>query len=173
MESYLEALQVWVKGSSISYVMTQYQWAWPVSECLHFVGLCLLIGSVGIFDLRMIGFLKPIPLGALHRLIPWGILGYGINLVTGLSFLSGYPDQYVHNPAFQIKILFMMTAGLNVTVFYLTIYRKGTFAGAGERPPLGARVAGGVSLLCWIGVIICGRYLTFYRPPHFFWCPWC
>jgi hypothetical protein len=79
---------------SISYVMKHYQWAWPTAECLHFIGLCLLIGTVGVFDLRMIGFLRRIPLGALHRLIPWGVFGYGINVVTGVSFLSTYPDQY-------------------------------------------------------------------------------
>ena len=158
---------------SISYVMKHYQWAWPTAECLHFIGLCLLIGTVGVFDLRMIGFLRRIPLGALHRLIPWGVFGYGINVVTGVSFLSTYPDQYIHNPAFQIKILFMATAGVNVLVLYLTMYRSVALVGAGEQAPLGARLAAGISLACWIGVIVCGRYLTFYRPPNYFWCPWC
>jgi hypothetical protein len=173
MEGVLEAIQIWVKGTSLSYLMTHYQWAWPISECLHFMGLCLLIGTVGVFDLRMIGFLKRIPLGKLHRLIPWGIFGYGINVVTGLSFLSGRPDQYIHNPAFQIKILFMLVAGLNVAVFYLTMYRRVALMGSEQRAPLGARLAGAISLACWIGIIVCGRYLTFYRPPNFFWCPWC
>ena len=153
--------------------MKHYQWAWPTAECLHFIGLCLLIGTVGVFDLRMIGFLRRIPLGALHRLIPWGVFGYGINVVTGVSFLSTYSDQYIHNPAFQIKILLMATAGVNVLVFYLTMYRRVALVGAGEQAPLGARLAAGISLACWIGVIVCGRYLTFYRPPNYFWCPWC
>jgi hypothetical protein len=153
--------------------MTQYQWAWPIGESLHFLGLCMLVGTVGVFDLRMIGLLKSIPLGALHRLIPWGILGFGINLATGLSFLSTYPDQYIHNPAFQIKILFMIVVGLNMSAFYLTMYRKVVSVGSGELAPFAARLAGAISLACWIGVIICGRYLTFYRPPLYYWCPWC
>jgi hypothetical protein len=173
MESGLQALQVWLRSTSLSYVMTHEQWAWPISESLHFLGLCLLIGTVGVFDLRMIGFLKRVPLGALHQLIPWGILGYVINLLTGITFLAGYPDQYIHNPAFQIKVLFMAVAGLNVALFYLTMYRRVVSAGSGDAAPLGARIAGGVSLGCWIGVITCGRFLTFFRPPSHFWCPWC
>jgi hypothetical protein len=35
-----------------------------------------------------------------------------------------------------------------------------------------ARIIAVTSLACWIGVIICGRLLTFYRPP-WHWCPWC
>lgn len=173
MEAFLDAAQVWLKTTWLSHLMTEYQWAWPISECLHFLGLCLLIGAIGVFDLRMIGFLKRIPIGALHRLVPWGILGYSLNLATGVSFLSGYPDQYIHNPAFQIKILLMGVAGLNVAAFYLTMYRRVAFLRIGEEAPLAARLTGGLSLACWIGVIVCGRYLTFYRPPNFFWCPWC
>ena len=172
MEGYLDALEVWIKATSLSHVMTHAQWAWPFSESMHFIGLCLLIGTVGVFDLRMIGLLKRLPLAALHALIPWGVLGYAINVLTGLSFLAGYPDQYIHNPAFQIKILFMIVAGLNVAAFYLTTYHHIDSGSEGD-VPVAARVAGGISLGCWLGVIVCGRFLTFFRPPNHFWCPWC
>jgi hypothetical protein len=152
--------------------MNDTRWAWPIAESLHFIGLCLLFGIIGLFDLRLIGFLKRLPLAALHRLIPWGILGYGINVLTGLTFISGFPDQYIHNPAFQTKILFMTTAGLNVVVFYLATYRHILDVGSGQDAPRRARIAGAVSLLCWTGVIVCGRFITFFRPP-FHWCFWC
>jgi hypothetical protein len=171
MEAFLVALQQWIKSTWLSYVMTHEQWAWPLSESIHFLGLCLLIGTIGVFDLRMIGLLKRLPLASLHSLVPWGVLGYVINGITGLSFLAGYPDQYIHNPAFQLKILFMIVAGFNVAVFYLTVYRRlNSDTGAA---PIQARIAGAVSLVCWIGVIVCGRFLTFFRPPNYFWCPWC
>ena len=45
-------------------------WGWPVAESIHFFGLCLLVGTVGLFDLRMMGFAKEISLADLHRLGP-------------------------------------------------------------------------------------------------------
>ena len=42
-------------------------WGWPAVESLHFIGLSLLIGTVGLFDLRMMGLAKGIPMSALHR----------------------------------------------------------------------------------------------------------
>ena len=147
-------------------------WEWPVAESIHFIGLSMLIGTVGIFDLRLIGIGRQIPLITLHRLIPFGIAGYVMNMLTGACFLTAAPDQYIYNPSFQLKILCMSIAGLNVLFFYTTQFRKITMLGAGEHAPLPARVVGGVSLVCWLGVIAFGRLLTFYRPP-FHWCPWC
>ena len=172
MDAYVHSLQRWLVTTHVSYFMTHVRWAWPISESIHFIGLCLLIGTVGLFDLRMMGLVKSVPVAALHRLIPFGILGYCMNILTGLTFLSGYPDQYIYNPAFQSKMLFMGTAGLNVAVFYLTMYRRVKVTGPADEAPLPARIAGAVSFVCWLGVIVCGRMLTFYRPP-WHWCPWC
>ena len=80
------------------------RWAWPVLESLHFFGMSLLIGTVGVFDLRLMGFARGIPYAALHRLIPLGISGFILNASTGLFFLSGTPDQYLYNRAFIVKV---------------------------------------------------------------------
>jgi len=139
-------------------------WGWPLAESLHFIGLSLLIGTIGLFDLRLLGFGRRIPIAAMHRLIPWGLLGFGINLLSGLSFLMTEPDQYVYNPSFHFKVLFLGTAGLNALAFYLTSYRRVTAAGASPDAPRLAKVIAAVSLTMWLSVIVAGRLLTFYRP---------
>jgi hypothetical protein len=140
------------------------QWAWPVLESLHFFGMSLLIGTVGVFDLRLMGFARGIPYAALHRLIPIGISGFILNASTGLFFLSGTPDQYLYNRAFIVKVGCMLVAGLNVAFFYARVFARLQRTGADADPPLGARLAGGVSLTAWIGVMSAGRLLTFFRP---------
>ena len=55
-------------------------------------------------DLRMLGFLKGIPYSTLHRLLPWGVLGFGINVVTGILFFIGAPpDFYVEQPGLLLE----------------------------------------------------------------------
>jgi hypothetical protein len=167
----LVALARWLHTTTLAGYMNG-AWQWPVAESLHFIGLSLLMGTVGLFDLRLMGLAKQIPFSALHRLIPWGIGGYFLNMLTGICFLTAATDQYMYNPAFQLKILAMSIAGVNVLLFYTTMFRKVMTLGPGENAPLPARIIGGVSLTCWIGVIAFGRLLTFFRPP-FHWCPWC
>ncbi len=164
----MEPLQLWLIRSfttveSVSALM-RTQWAWPVAESLHFVGLCMLFGTIGMFDLRLLGVAKQIPIGALHRLVPWGVGGYLLNMATGATFLLTEPDQYILNPAFHLKIFFMGLAGLNILAFYLTMFREVRTFGVGGDAPRPAKVVACASLLLWTGVIICGRLLTFYRP---------
>jgi hypothetical protein len=147
-------------------------WGWPTVESLHFVGLSMLIGAVGLFDLRMLGLARGIPMGALHRMIPWGIGGYGLNVLTGFLFVTSAPDQYLFNPAFQIKLGLMAVAGLNVLFFYRFVFARVRGSAPTDRAPRAARVAAGVSLACWVGVIVCGRLITYFRPPYH-WCWWC
>ena len=149
------------------------QWGWPIAECFHFIGLCLLFGTVGFFDLRMLGVARAVPLRSLHRLIPFGIAGFAICAITGTLFVMTTPDQYLHNPAFLTKLLLMLVAGLNMLLFYLVAARSVWLAAADGGPPLPARLFGLVSLLCWLGVMTCGRVITAFRPPAFYWCPWC
>src|ERR1700746_2599046 len=85
--------------------MTYNKWWWAFMMDLHFLGLVLLIGSVGALDLRIMGFAKQMPVEPLHRLMPWGLAGFGINLVTGLLAFIGMPEFYTLDYAFWVKML--------------------------------------------------------------------
>ncbi len=135
-----------------------------MAESIHFLGLSTLVGCVGLFDLRLLGMAKRIPIAALHKLIPWALLGFAINVTSGTMFLLTEPDQYVDNPSFQFKVLFIMLAGINALAFYRTSWGRATAHNAPPEAPRAAKFAAIVSLSLWIGVIVCGRLLTFFRP---------
>ena len=149
------------------------QWGWPIVEVVHFAGLCLLVGAVGAFDLRMIGLVGNISLPALHKLVPFGVLGFVLSVSSGFLFVVSAPDQYLYNPAWQLKMALLGVAGLNMALFYLTVARRLKLLGPDDPPPLAARLFAALSLTCWIGVIAAGRVITAFRPPSFFWCAWC
>jgi hypothetical protein len=144
--------------------MMRTAWGWPIAESIHFIGLSMLVGCIGVFDLRLLGLGKRIPIASLHKLIPWGLAGFAINITSGSMFLLTEPDQYIYNPAFQFKVLFVMLAGANALTFYITTYRRATAPNASPDAPRTAKVIAAVSLSLWVAVIVCGRLLTFYRP---------
>jgi hypothetical protein len=142
----------------------QLHWSWPAVESAHFIGLTLLLGPIAAWDLRLLGLLGDVPAAAFHRLVPFAVIGFGINAATGSLFLMTFPDQYVYNPAFHLKVLCLILAGVNVAFFYLVVFRRIRTLPPGRPLPLLARLSGGVSIVLWITVILCGRMITFFRP---------
>jgi uncharacterized membrane protein len=140
--------------------MANFKWAWAASETVHFIGLCLLFGVVLLIDLRMLGFLKSISFSALHRLLPWGVLGFGINVLTGMFFFVGAPTNfYAANPTFFWKLALILVAGANA--LYFTVFEHAWTVEAGDTPPMAAKVAAAAGILLWTGVIFCGQMLPF------------
>src|SRR5258706_9526647 len=89
-----------VRSSALPhFVYVNEPWLWPTCEILHYLGLSLLLGTVGLFDLRVLGLAKGIPPYAIHRLGPWGGGGSILNVLTGILFFSCHPDQNFYNPA--------------------------------------------------------------------------
>jgi uncharacterized membrane protein len=164
----IHAFQIWLvtaiaHGSPVADLM-RLAWTWPIIESLHFLGLCLLVGAIGTFDLRLLGIGRRVPIASVHRLVPWGIAGFALNITTGIMFVLTEPDQYIYNPAFHLKLTFITIAGLNAGMFYVTSYRRAFGPAATLDAPARARVIAAISLTAWVVVIVCGRMITFYRP---------
>ena len=161
--------EVFVRSTWLhAFVVHNEPWVWPLCETLHYLGLSLLLGTIGLFDLRALGMAKGIPLRAIHRLVPFGIAGYLLNVATGIVFFSGHPDQYFYNDAFRFKALFMAVAGVNILIFYGSkIVEDMRSLAPGAASGLLLKLVAGTSLSMWIAVLVCGRLLTFFRPPFF------
>jgi hypothetical protein len=146
---------------SIRYFVIDYsRWVWPILETLHFLGLILLIGTIGLLSLRILGFLKQVPVGPLHRFIPLGIAGFIVNIITGFMFFVGMPFFYVFNWFFQMKILTILIAGVTLVVFYCTgSFRKWGALGANEDAPGLAKLVAVSSIVLWIAIVVLGRYI--------------
>ena len=150
-----------LKATELSHFMTGSKWAWPLCETLHFIGLALLIGVVGMLDLRLLGRMRHLSYAAVHSLIPWGILGFVINLITGALVFIGAPDQYLDNVAWWYKLAFLAIAGLNVLYFETTQAKRALTIGSGDDTPRAFKVIGAVSIFSWFMVLYWGRMLPF------------
>lgn len=142
-------------------LVSKYWWAFMMD--LHFIGLALLIGTVGILNLRVLGFEKRLTGASLHRLMPWAMAGFGINVLTGTLAFIGMPAYYTFDVAFWLKILAILLLGLNAAIFYLTdAFQSVERLGPGEDAPRLAKLVAGSSLFLWFAVITLGRYIQSY-----------
>ena len=144
--------------------MVGSKWWWAFMMDLHFIGLALLIGTIGLLDLRIMGFVKQIPLEPLHRLVPWAMAGLGINVVTGLLAFIGMPTFYAFDIVFWYKMFTILLLGLNAAAFYLTgVFDGVEHLGAGQDAAISAKLIAASSLLLWFVVIMLGRYIQVFE----------
>lgn len=151
----------WFTAASVEGFVTNSPWVWPAAETLHFIGLSLLFGVLFLVNLRLLGAgaLRAVSFASLHRLLPWGMLGFGVNLVTGMLFTIAAPDQYINNTPFYWKMGCLMIAGLNI--LYLTVFDKLWALEPGDDAALLDKAIAASAIGAWVGVIYAGRMLPF------------
>jgi hypothetical protein len=145
-----------IQHSPLGELMRRVGWLFPACQSLHFIGMSLLFGAIGLVDLRILGFFKSIPIPAVLKLIPIAIAGFALNLLTGAAFVASNPYQYWPSPMFKLKMAVIVWAGVNALYFTFAEYRK--LAHAGE-PDFQSRVLAGTSIVFWLIVILAGRLL--------------
>ena len=149
--------------SAITEVAVYSSWAWPAAEAVHFLGLSLSFGVLLALNLRILGVMSRIPFADVHRLLPWGMLGFGANLITGMFFFVGQPAQYTASAPFYWKVLFLVIAGANF--LYLTVFVKAWHradsGNAGFDASAGDKAMAILSLASWLVVLFAGRMLPF------------
>jgi hypothetical protein len=152
------ALQKSALGSTIS----ESTWMFPTIETVHVLAIATVIGSIVVVDLRLVGLAsKNRPVSAITReFLPWTWAAFGLALITGSLLFTSRAADYLAIPAFLIKFGFMALAALNMLAFHFTTERTMSQWDTGQ-PVLGARVAGGLSLVLWSLVVVCGRKVGF------------
>jgi hypothetical protein len=126
-----------------------------------------MAGTVGLFDLRLLGIGRGIPPQSLHRLLRFGVAGFAVSVITGTLFIAGMPDQYFYNLAFKVKVVALFLTGCNVLLFYSLEFKHVMALGPDDETPLPAKWMAGASLALLVVVMCAGRMLTFFRPPPF------
>ncbi len=139
----------------------QQSWVWPASETIHFLGMAILFGVTLLVCLRMLGMMKSIPFAAVHRLLPLAVLGFVMNVISGMTFFIASPGMYVSNAGFIAKIAFILIAG--ICALYFTIFEKPWRVGPEKDAPLVAKIVAVGYMASLLGVMYFGRMLPFMR----------
>ena len=154
-----------MQQTALQVFVSSHDWVWALWQILHFVGMSFIVGIVGTMDLRILGLFKSIPIAALRPLVPWAIVGFICNLVTGVFFVTGKtpgPSYYTDNLSFRLKMLFVLLAAGNLIIFQLSGLEGRVYATpAGGTAPAAAKAVAAFSLVAWLLIIFFGRIMQY------------
>ena len=152
-----------LEDSGLADAIRENDLLFPLIELVHVLAICLVVGSIMAVDLRLLGLASvKRPVSDFTRgILPltWG--AFAVAVASGFLMFMSNATKYLGNGFFVAKLLLIAAAGVNMLVFHFLSASNQTRWDNQARPPLSARLAGGISMLLWIAVVACGRWIGF------------
>jgi len=152
----------WIEASTLAVHIRQSLWLYPALEIVHITGIAVLVGAAFMFDLRLLGFAKGLPVAGLaSHLLPWSQRGLWLIVPSGILLFSTNASTLAADPTFWLKMVLLVLAGLNVLIFHRLIYRSADQLPVSGEVRFPAKISALVSIAVWIAIIACGRLLAY------------
>jgi hypothetical protein len=152
----------WVEETRVSTAIAESIWLFPLLEGSHILALPLSVGMIMIFDLHLLGLTLAGSRAAavMREMVRWSKIGFAVMFVTGGLLLMCHAGRAYGNPFFRAKMIFLVVLAVNAAVYQVVFFPRMPQWIAG-RTPAGARFCAILSLVVWIGVIVCGRTMAY------------
>jgi hypothetical protein len=157
----------WLQDSQIGTTIREDGSYFPWIESVHVLALTMVVGTIAIIDLRLLDLASRHR--SVHRMVieilPYSWTAFALALVTGGTLFASNAVKYSENWPFRAKMVLLLLAGLNMLLFHFVTGRGLKNWDPAIRSPIGAKLAGGISLGLWVGVVACGRWIGFTMNP--------
>jgi len=163
----VDELLHWLKDTEFATAIRENGSLFPWIESVHVLGVTVLIGSVGLLELRLIGLtsLNRSVSRVLKDVLPITWSAFAVSVVSGFLLFASNAPTYATNTFFLGKLVLLAAAGLNAFGFHAFVERSIAKWDSAARTPLPARLSGIFSLLMWVGIVVCGRWVGFTLVP--------
>ncbi len=164
----MQALMEWLEATAPAVFIHQNPWAFTTVQVIHVIAISLVVGTIAIVDVRLLGLgSTKRPFVELSRgILPYTWAAFVVAVAAGLLLFISRATEYYVNPVFLIKMLLIVVAGINMLIFELITARGVAEWNLKPIPPRAARLAGGISLGCWLLVVVFGRVTDFVITPQ-------
>jgi hypothetical protein len=153
----------WLQGTWVGVLVAESLWGYPLLETIHTLGMAMLIGSLGLINLRVLGYKPELPLINARQLLPLAWTGFTLNAISGSLLFTSSAVEFFYSYTFRIKMILIVLGGINAALLARRVFKE---AAAGTSPApasAGTKWIATTSLIFWFGAICAGR-LVAYTP---------
>ena len=150
----------WLQSTWIGTTVAESVWGYPTFETMHAIGMAMLIGSLGLIDLRVLGYKPALLLINMRSLLPLAWIGFTLNAFSGTLLFMSNAVEFFDNIMFRWKIVLIILGGINAALLSGRIFREAPAGGAAV-PTAAAKWLAATSLVFWFAAIVCGRFIAY------------
>ena len=134
--------------------------AYPIANLVHILGLVMLVGGIGILDLRLVGLFRRIPAAALaSALTPIAVTGLVLMIPSGATMFAADAEALVNSSTLRTKLVLIALALANAIAF--RFLWQGRIEQWDESPPVWGRAMAATSIFLWLSVAGLGRWIAY------------
>lgn len=155
----------WLNDLPISTTIRESPTIFPVIETIHVVSITLGVGTIAIVDLRLLGVVLPREriTDVVSQVEPLAWWGFALMFGSGLLLFLSEAERCYRNPAFRLKLILLVLAGINPLIFHTAVYRRADNWDSDVPAPWQGRVVAVVSLALWAAIIVSGRAIAYFN----------
>ena len=149
----------WLQGTWVGLLVAESLWGYPLLETIHTIGMAMLIGALGLINLRVLGYKPELPLIGTRELLPLAWTGFTLNAISGSLLFTSDAVFFFNSYTFRIKMVLIVLGGLNAALLGRQVFRE---AVAGSPPAAGGtKWIAATSLVFWLGAVCAGRLIAY------------
>ena len=156
----IDRFLAWLQSTPFALAIAENDILFPWIESFHVLAIVIVVGTISIVDLRLLG-VASLDISAkrlMRDIIPYTWCAFAVAAITGSLMFSSDATHYGHNRLFQVKLVMLVLAGLNMAVFHLFGERDiERWEAPGAATPVAAKAAASISLVAWIAIVSLGR----------------
>jgi hypothetical protein len=151
----------WLQGTWVGVLVAESLWGYPLLETLHSLGMAMLIGSLGLINLRVLGVKPDLPMLGMRQLLPLAWAGFTLNAVSGTLLFTSDAVYFFESYTFRIKMVLIVLGGLNAALLGQRVFRDAGGSAVAAPPSAGTKWIAATSLVFWFGAVCAGRLIAY------------
>ncbi len=128
---------------------------YPLANVAHVLAVLVFFAAVAVMDFSLLGLLPGEPARIMARFRRLAVAAFGVLALSGSILFLPEASAVAANPAFLAKLALIVLGLGNVALLGWAM------RGAGEAVPGMARASAMASLLVWLLVAACGRFIAY------------
>jgi len=151
----------WLQATWVGTLVAESLWGYPLLETVHSIGMAMMIGSLGLINLRVLGYKPELPLLDVRQLLPLAWIGFTMNAISGTLLFTSDAVHFWGSYTFRIKMILITLGGINAALLGQRVFREAAAAGPAPPPTASTKSIAFLSLIFWFGAVIAGRLIAY------------
>jgi hypothetical protein len=163
----LLSVAIWLQATDLFTYIRLSSYVYATIMSLHLIAISLFGGMIVLTDLRLLGWaMTGRSVADVVDQLRWPKrVGFLWAATCGFLLFGSKAEEYYYHAFFRTKVTLLLLVAVHALMFRSSVYRRAAELDLPDAISTRAKLAAGISLLLWTGIMISGRGIGYIEVP--------